>query len=71
MVLKTEKEGALLAASKKFDQALSRYEISPFHDLLASDVVLHNDDMTLLTDLHGRSAVITYFQAMVGWPGPV
>jgi hypothetical protein len=63
MVLKTEKEAALLAASKKFDQALSRYDLSPFHDLLAEDVVLHQDAVTLFYDLHGRNAVIGYFQA--------
>jgi hypothetical protein len=70
MVLKTEKEGALLAASKKFDQALSRYDLSPFHDLLAEDVVLHQDAVTLFYDLHGRNAVIGYFQARPSLAGP-
>ncbi len=64
MVLKTEKEGALLAASKQFDKALARRDLAPLTDLLADDVVLHQDALTLNHDLHGRRIVIKYFQVI-------
>lgn len=62
MVLKTEKEGALLAASKQFDDAIAKRDLSPFTDLLADDVVVHQDSVTLFHDLKGKKVVTSYFQ---------
>lgn len=62
MVLKTEKESALLAASKQFDGALAKHDLDPLKDLLADDVVLHQDVVTLNHDLHGKRIVTKYFQ---------
>eukprot|EP00884_Botryococcus_braunii_P022034 jgi/Botrbrau1/8514/Bobra.0029s0018.1 len=65
MVIKTDNEGALLAASKQFDEALAKRDLAPLTDLLADDVVLHQDAVTLNHDLRGRRIVIKYFQSYV------
>lgn len=61
-VLKSEKEQRLLNASKTFDSGLSRFNLSAWDEILASNVVLHKDGITLFDDLHGRNVVKGYFQ---------
>lgn len=65
MVLKTEKESALLAASKQFDDAIAKRDLSACTDLLADDVVLHQDSVTLFHDLKGKKVVTSYFQVLM------
>jgi len=65
MVLKSEKEQRLLNASKTFDSGLSRFNLSAWDEILASNVVLHKDGITLFDDLHGRNVVKGYFQAYI------
>lgn len=65
MAHKSEKDQRLLDASKRFDSAFSRYDMSVFNGLLHEDVVLHKDKLTLREDIHGIDAVKAYFQAYI------
>lgn len=62
-MIKSDKEQRLLSASKSFDSGLSRFNLSAWDDVLASDVILHKDGVTLFDDLHGRNSVKGYFKA--------
>lgn len=57
-------EKSILAASKKFDDALSSKDVGQLKATLASDgVVLHHDGLTLGDDIRGADNVVAYFQA--------
>ncbi len=64
-VMKTDKEQRLLSASKTFDSGLSRFNLGAWDDVLANDVTLHKDGVTLMNDLHGRNSVKGYFQVCI------
>ena len=69
MVLKSDKEARLLSASKQFDNGLSRYNLGLWDSILAHNVVLHKDGITLNEDLSGASTVKAYYQVRPAWPG--
>jgi ketosteroid isomerase-like protein len=55
-------ESKLLEASKAFDEAISKKDVSRLPQLLAKDVVLHHDGITLGQDITGADAVSAYIQ---------
>lgn len=65
MAFKSDKEQRLLSASKAFNSGFQRYNLSVWGDLLDEHVVLHKDKLTLREDIHGKGAVIAYYQAYI------
>jgi len=65
MTLKSEREARLLAVSKRFDAGLSRFDLSLWEEILAPNVILHKDSVTLFDDLHGAKTVTGYFQEYI------
>lgn len=56
-------ESKLLDASKQLDAAVNKRDVDAIKALLADDVIVHKDDLTLKEDLKGLDAVGGWFQA--------
>ncbi len=50
MTLKSEREGRLLAVSKRFDAGLSRFDLSLWEEILAPNVIVRAAHHTVIAD---------------------
>jgi hypothetical protein len=63
MVMKTDYEKKLLDASKTFDSAISKKDVSPLSSLLAKDAILHHDGITRGDDITGSDNILKWLQS--------
>lgn len=59
---------ALIRVGQNFDEAIAKEDLGVLVALLADDVCLHRDCLTLFNDLSGIDKVTNYFRAYFGEP---